>query len=62
MYRELTEEEIQKFTKKYLPIWNEDIKKVSCISYRLTKEYLINGHYFVIVKPFKIIKKDLQDL
>ena len=61
MYRKLTESEIQKFTKKYLPIWNDDIKKVSCISYRLTKEYLVNGHYFVIVKPFKVIHKDILE-
>jgi len=59
--KKLNKKELNKFVKKYLPEWNNDIKEVSMISYRLTKEYLVNEHYLVIVRPFKIIHKDLQE-
>lgn len=61
MYRELNSKEIEKFTNKYLPKWKGEIKEVSMLTYRLTKEYLVNGHYLVIIKPFKVIHKDLQE-
>ena len=60
--KKLNEKEMQRFTKKYLPAWLGDIKEVSMFTYRFTKEYLINGHYLVLVKPFHIIHKDLQEL
>lgn len=60
MYRELNEKEKAKFINKYMPEWKQDIKKVSMITYRLTKEYLVNDCYLVIIKLFKIIHKDLQ--
>ena len=59
MYKELSLEEINKFADKYLKEFNEPIKSISCISYRLTKEYLINGHYFVVVSLFKREYKEL---
>lgn len=62
MYRKLNSKEREKFTNKYLPEWKSDIKEVSMLTYRLTKEYLINGHYLVIVKSFRIIHKDLQEI
>lgn len=45
MYRELSKEEIIKFTNKYFKEWNSDIRKVSVISYNGINEYLINDHY-----------------
>ena len=60
--KKLNEKEICKFTKKYLPEWVGDIKEVSMLTSRHTKEYLVNDHYLVIVKPFKDIQKDLQEL
>lgn len=62
MYRELNSKEVKSFTNKYLKEWESDIKNVSVIKYRLTKEYLVNEHYLVIVKPFKVIHKDLQEI
>lgn len=59
--KKLNEKEIEKFTKKYLSDWIGDIKEVSMLTYRHTKEYLVNNHYLVIVKLFKIIEKDLQE-
>lgn len=50
MYRKLNKKEVEEFTKKYFNIWNGDIKSVSCIEYNNIKEYLINEHYFYIVK------------
>ncbi len=58
--KKLNEKEISKFTKKYLKDWLGDIKEVSMLTCGLTKEYLVNGHYLVIVNPFIIIHKDLQ--
>lgn len=60
MYRELSSSEIKRFQKKYLSNFNEDIDTISCISYRFVREYLVNDHCFVIVKPFKIIYKILS--
>jgi len=61
MYRKLNSKEIKVFTKKYLKEWGNDIKKVSVIKYGFIKEYLANEHYLVIVKPFKVLYKDLQE-
>lgn len=61
MYRKLNKKEIESFTIKYLPEWIGEIKEVSMLTYRHTKEYLVNNHYLVIVKVFKIIQKDLQE-
>lgn len=60
--KKLNTKEVRKFTRKYLKDWKGDIKEVSLIKYRGTKEYLVNGHYIVIVKMFKTIHKDLQEL
>lgn len=62
MYRELNEKEKVKFINKYMPEWKQDIKKVSMLTYRHTKEYLINDHYIIIVKFNNIIHKDLYDI
>ena len=59
--KKLNEKEIKKFTKKYLPNWIGNVNEVSMLTYRHTKEYLVNNHYLVIVKLFKIIEKDLQE-
>jgi len=59
--KKLNEKEINDFTKKYLPEWFGEIKEVNMLTYKLTKEYLVNDHYLVVVKPFKIIHKDLQE-
>lgn len=61
MYRKLNSKEVKLFTNKYLKEWNSDIKEVSMLTYRLTKEYLVNSHYLVIVRPFKVTHKDLQE-
>lgn len=58
----LHEKEKRNFTKKYLKDWIGDVNEVSMLSYRHTKEYLVNNHYLVIVKLFKVIEKDLQEL
>ncbi len=50
MYKRLSKEETEEFIKKYFNIWNGDIKSVSCVEYCNVKEYLINEHYFYIVK------------
>lgn len=60
--KKLNQKEITKFARKYLPEWEKDIKEVSLIKYHFTKEYLVNDHYLVIVKPFKVMEKDLQEL
>lgn len=62
MYKLLNEEEKLEFAKKYLPKWIQDIVSVSLIKYRGVKEYLVNDHYLVIIKGFKVIHKDLQEL
>ena len=59
--KKLNKKEIKIFTKKYLPEWFGEIKEVNMLTYKLTKEYLVNDHYLVVVKPFKIIHKDLQE-
>ena len=56
----LNKKEIKKFTKKYLPMWKNDILEVSMIKYGRIKEYLVNKHFIVLVKGYKVIKKDLQ--
>lgn len=58
--RYLNETEKQKFIAKYLPEWRSDIHTVSLINYKGVKEYLVNRHYFIIVKGQKVIHKDLQ--
>lgn len=60
--KKLNKKEISKFTKRYLKDWLGEVNEVSMFVYRLTKEYLINGHYLVVVKPFHVIHKDLQEL
>lgn len=60
--KNLNDKEILKFTKKYLKTWENDVKKVSLIKYHGIKEYLVNEYYLIIVKPFKVIHKDLQEL
>lgn len=59
--KKLNKKEIEKFTKKYLSDWIGDIQEVVLVKYRLTKVYLVNNHYLVIVKLFKTIEKDLQE-
>ncbi len=59
MYRELTQEQIEIFANKYLKGFDEQIKTISCITYHFVKEYLVNSHYFVIVKPFKVEYKEI---
>lgn len=61
MYRELNLKEIEVFVNKYLKEWGGDVKEVSIIKHGFTKEYLINNHYLVIVKLFKVIHKDIQE-
>jgi hypothetical protein len=61
MYRKLNLKEIDVFAKKHLKEWDRDIEEVSLIKYGLTKEYLVNNHYLVIVKLFKVIHKDIQE-
>lgn len=60
--KKLNEKEIKQFAKKYLSDWTDDIKEVSVLTYRHTKEYLVNGHYLIIVSGFKVNEKDLQEL
>lgn len=60
MYKILSEKEIKKFTKKYFSGWEGEIKEVTLVSYQGVKEYLVNRHYFVIVKGFNITYKDIQ--
>lgn len=60
--KKLNKREINKFTKRYLTDWVKEVNNVTMISYRHTKEYLVNEHYLVIVKPFKVIYKDLQEV
>ena len=49
MFKILNKREVKEFTKKYLGIWEGDIKNISCIEYDNIEEYLINGHYFYII-------------
>lgn len=60
MYTELKGKELNKFINMYLPKWKNDIKEVSRISYKGTKEYLVNNHYLIIVSRRKIKTIDLQ--
>lgn len=59
--KKLNAKEVQKFTKKYLSDWIGDVNEVSLIKHNFVKEYLVNNHYLVIVKLFKVIEKDLQE-
>lgn len=45
MYKELNKNELKKFINMYFKEWENDIKKVSVISYNGVNEYLINEHY-----------------
>ena len=58
----LNRKEVQKFARKYLSDWVSDIEEVTMIHYGLTKTYFVNEHYLVIVKLFRAIHKDLQEL
>lgn len=49
MFKRLNKQEVEKFTKEYLGIWEGDIRDISYIEYDDIKEYLINGHYFYII-------------
>lgn len=60
--KKLNRKEVQKFARKYLSDWVDDIEEVTMIRYSLTKTYFVNEHYLVIVKPFGVIHKDLQEL
>lgn len=60
MYYELTEEEIKKFAKQYLPEWKDCIVCVSRISYNGVIEYMVNKHYLIVVYKNAVIAKDLQ--
>ena len=62
MYRELDQDQIKKFANRYLKGFNEQIKTISCITYHFVKEYLVNSHYFAIVRPFKVEYKDIYKL
>ena len=42
MYKELKGYELTNFIKKYFKFWENDIEKVSVITYEQTLEYLIN--------------------
>ena len=50
MYKILNEKERRKFVNKYFRIWKNDIWKVSCLTYKNHKEYLINEHYLFNLK------------
>ena len=50
MYKVLTEEEKKGFVEKYFQNWEQDIWKVSSISYQNVTEYLINEHYLFLVE------------
>lgn len=39
---------IKEFTKKYFPIYIEDIRSVSYFDYNNKREYLINKHYIFV--------------
>ena len=58
--RYLNETERKAFIENYLPEWRSDIHTVSLIDYKGVKEYLVNRHYFIIVKNHQVIHKDLQ--
>ena len=62
MYTELKGKELNKFINMYLPEWKNDIKEVSRISYKGTKEYLVNNHYLVVVNKRYIKMIDIQDI
>ena len=51
----LNEEEIIEFTKKYFPVFVGDVRFVSYIDYKETREYLVNGHYIFILRLKDII-------
>ncbi len=44
-YKELSGKELNIFVDKYFKIWKKDIFKVTCLSFKDKKEYLINEHY-----------------
>ena len=41
--------ELKRFTRKYFPEYEDDIRKVSYIVYEDRVEYLINNHYLFVV-------------
>ncbi len=50
MFEVLNEEERKLFVEKFFKGWDNDIWKVSRISYQNIEEYLINEHYIFTVK------------
>ncbi len=62
VYYELSKKEIKQFAKQYLPMWENDIVKVTRISYKGVTEYMVNDHYLIILYKNKVIGKDLQEL
>jgi len=46
----LNKKEIIEFTKKYFPNYIGDIRSVSYVDYNNKREYLVNGHYILIIK------------
>lgn len=50
-----------RFIKKYLPDWKNDIEEVYFFKDKKKKIYFVNQHYFVIDDNGKITHKDLQD-
>lgn len=49
-YEILKGDKLKKFIDKYMSKWEQDIIKVSCLTYKNKKEYLINNHYLLIEK------------
>jgi len=62
MYKKLDNKGLNRFAKKYLPNWANDIENVSILRYGFIKEYLVNEHYLVVDYVYKVIEKDLQDI
>lgn len=60
MFKILNEQEMMKFTNKYLKEWKDDIEIVSSISYNGIIEYMVNHHYLVILKGNNVEISDLQ--
>jgi len=60
MFYILNEKEVRDFTEKYLPMWQDDIIKVSRIEYNNISEYLVNDHYLITIYKDRVVEKDLQ--
>lgn len=61
MLYELNSKELEEFALKYMPVWLNDIYKVSRIEYNSFYEYLVNDHFLITVTPSgEVIEQDLQ--